>query len=127
MEKIATYQRPAFLKDHPPVTQRIILSSTGTAQTLVAGSVIGHQPYVAPGEGNVPPAVLESIGEWKPTHDRVVGVLAGDVDVPEADGVTATVYVHGAFVRDELIFAEGVTAENEKTAFAAMRGVGLYA
>jgi hypothetical protein len=72
------------------------------------------------------PVAPEKTGLWLPTADSVIGILAGDADVPAMGDVTATVYVHGAFVRDELVFADGVTAENEKTAFAAMRGVGLY-
>ena len=40
MQEIASYKRRVFLKDHPVVTQRIVLSSAGTAQTLLAGTVI---------------------------------------------------------------------------------------
>lgn len=40
MQEIASYKRRVFLKDHPVVTQRIVLSSAGAAQTLLAGTVI---------------------------------------------------------------------------------------
>jgi hypothetical protein len=127
MEQIASYKRPALLKDHPPIIRRIILSSTGAEYTLLTGSVIGHQPYVAPGVDNSPPAVPESVGPWTVECDRVVGVLADDVTVPASGGVSATVYVHADLNADELLFAEGTTAEQEQQALVAMRGVGLYA
>jgi hypothetical protein len=127
METIASYKRPALLKDHPPIIRRIILSSTGVESTLLSGSVIGHQPYAAAGEQDNPPAIPESVGEWKPGHDRVVGVLADDVTIPVAGGVSATVYVHADLNPDELLFAEGTTAEQEQQAIVAMRGVGLFA
>ena len=127
MEQIASYKRPALLKDHPPILRRIVLSSTGTESTLLTGSVIGHQPYVSPGSGNNPPAIPESVGEWKPAHDRVVGVLADDVTIPVSGGVSATVYVHADLNPDELLFAEGTTAEQEQQARVAMRDVGLFA
>jgi hypothetical protein len=127
MEQIASYRRPALLKDHPPIIRRIVLSSTGTEIVLLIGAVIGHQPPVAAGDNNNPPAVPESVGAWTPGCDRVVGVLADDVTIPVSGGVSATVYVHADLNPDELLFAEGITAEQEKQAIAAMRGVGLFA
>jgi hypothetical protein len=127
MEQIASYQRPALLKDHPPIIRRIILSSTGTEAVVLTGSVIGHQPFVAAGEQNNPPAIPESTGMWTPTCDRVVGVLADDVTIPASGGVSATVYVHADLNPDELIFVEGVSAEQEKQARVDMCDVGLFA
>lgn len=119
MEPFATYKRPAFLNDHPPVTQRLIVTSQATEVTLLAGAVLGH---VAAAEG-----VTESVGPWTPDCDYVVGVLAGDVTIPTSGDMAATVYIHGSFVRDELIFADGTTAAQEQAAIRAMRSVGLFA
>ena len=47
MQEIASYKRRVFLKDHPVVTQRVTLSSTGAARTLLAGTVIASKTVTA--------------------------------------------------------------------------------
>ncbi len=54
------------------------------------------------------------------------GVLAGDVVVPASGGASADVYIHASVVAEELIFADGVSAEDEKRALAALRDKGVY-
>lgn len=111
MQELASYQRPAFLNDHPPVLARMNL--TGIAgSTLPAGAVLGR---TEDGE----------LGLW--TKDRTVaGILAADVEIPAAGTALADVYIHASVVAEELIFAAGVTAEEELQALAALRGVGIY-
>lgn len=111
MQELARYQRPAFLNDHPPVLARMNLTGIpGT--TLPAGAVLGRT-----GDGE--------LGLW--TKDRTVtGILAGDVEIPDSGKALADVYIHASVVAEELIFAVGVTAEEELQALAALRGVGIY-
>lgn len=111
MQELATYQRPAFLNDHPPVLARMNLTGIpGT--TLPAGAVLGRTD-----DGE--------LGLW--TKDRTVtGILAGEVEVPASGNALADVYIHASVVAEELIFAEGVTDEEERQALAALRGVGIY-
>lgn len=47
--------------------------------------------------------------------------------VPASGGASADVYVHASVAAQELIFADGVSAEDEKAAIAALRAVGVYA
>ena len=42
MQNLASYTRPAFLGDHPPVLARMIMESNGTETTCLAGSVLGR-------------------------------------------------------------------------------------
>lgn len=114
MQRIETYQRPAFLKDHPPVLARMILASGDGEVTFPAGTVLGRDA-----EGR--------LGAWTAASASVEGVLAGDVTVPASGGASADVYVHASVVAEELIFADGVSADDQKTAIAALRAVGVYA
>ena len=41
MQHIETYQRKAFLRDHPPVMVKVELASQAEEQTLLAGAVLG--------------------------------------------------------------------------------------
>ena len=99
MQRIESYQRPAFLKDHPPVLARMSLASGDGETTFLAGTVLGRDA-----EGKL-----------------------GAVTVPASGGASADVYVHASVAAQELIFADGVSAEDEKAAIAALRAVGVYA
>ena len=114
MQHLESYQRPAFLKDHPPVMQRMILASTGSEEVYLAGTVLGRDS-----EGK--------LGPWTASSAGVEGVLVEDVTVPATGGMTADVYVHASVVAQELIFATGVSAADEQTALAALHSKGIYA
>lgn len=111
MQILETYQRPAFLRDHPPVLAR--MSITGIAGTVLpAASVLGR---TTSGE----------LGLW--TKDRTVaGILAADVEIPASGTALADVCIHASVVAEELVFADGVTADEERQALAALRTVGIY-
>lgn len=114
MRHIESYQRPAFLKDHPPVMRRMILASTGDEQVYLAGAVLGRDA-----EGR--------LGPWTASSAEVEGILACDVTVPASGGATADVYVHASVAAQELIFADGVSAADEQSALAALRAKGIFA
>lgn len=114
MQRLDSYQRPAFLKDHPPIMQRMILASTGSEEVYLAGTVLGRDS-----EGN--------LGPWKASSAGAEGILVEDTTVPAGGGMSADVYVHASVVAQELIFADGVSAADEQTALAALRAKGIYA
>ncbi len=114
MQDLGRYQRKAFLKDHPPVAARLLIGSTGSEATLLAGSVLGlkaedgkHYAYTA--------------------GTQAAAILAEDVTVPASGDIYALAYLHAAVVAPELIWAESVSADQQKTALAALRGQGIYA
>ena len=113
MQNLASYTRPAFLGDHPPVLARMIMESNGTETTCLAGSVLGRD---ANGK----------LGMWTAESADISGILAGDVTVPASGGASVDVYIHTHVVADALLFADGVSAEDEKTALAALRQKGIY-
>ena len=113
MKQIAAYERRAFLKDHPPITERKLIASAGTETVYLTGTVLGlkndkHEP-------------------WKSTSDSVSCILAEDVTVPAAGDVWALAYVHAAVIASELVWADGVSATDQKKALAALRAIGLHA
>ena len=113
MKQLAAYERRAFLKDHPPVMERKLIASTGEETTYLAGTVLGlkndkHEP-------------------WKATSDSVSAILAEDVIIPETGDVWALTYTHAAMIASELVWADGVSATDQKKALAGLRAVGLYA
>ena len=112
MKTIAKYERRTFLKDHPPVMQRMRLHSTGTEQDLVAGTVLG----VSGGK----------LGEFVAGADAQ-GILVEDTTIPSSGDVYALVYVHAEVIAAELTWGTGVTATEQQTALAALRGKGIYA
>ena len=114
MQRIETYQRPAFLNDHPPVLAHMLLVGGEEETTFPGGTVLGRNA-----EGK-----LEA---WTKESASVAGILAGDVTVPASGEALADVYIHASVVMEELIFADGVSAEDKKTAIAALRAVGVYA
>ena len=112
MREIARYEQRVFLKDHPPVTQRVLIASNGSERALLAGTVLG----VDQGKHDA----------WTASA-TVSCVLAEDIDVPASGDAYALAYVHAALIAPELVWAEGVSATDQKTALEAMRGKGLYA
>lgn len=113
MNNFASYSRPAFLGDHPPVLARMVMESDGSEATYLAGSVLGRD---ASGK----------LGLWTPQSADMTGILAGDVTVPASGGASVDVYVHAHVVADALLFADGVSAEDEKAALVALRLKGIY-
>ena len=89
MKQLASYTRPAFLGDHPPVLARMILESDGEEATHLAGSVLGRD---AEGKLRI----------WTPDCAEVAGILAGDATVPATGGASVDVYSHCNVVADEL-------------------------
>lgn len=71
MQEIASYKRRVFLKDHPVVTQRIVLSSAGTAQTLLAGTVIAAKTVTATSATTV--GAYAKPGDGETAADRRAG------------------------------------------------------
>ena len=112
MKDIASYQRIPFLKGHPPVLQRMLLHSTGAEQVLIAGTVLGMK------DGQR--------GEFVAGADAE-GVLVADTTIPATGDVYALVYVHAEVIASELTWGDGVSAAEQHTALAALRGKGLYA
>lgn len=112
MQRIESYQRPAFLNDHPPVLAHMLLTGGEEESTFLAGTVLGRSAELA---------------AWTKESASVAGILAGDVTVPASGEALADVYIHASVVAEELIFADGVSAEDQKTAIAALRAVGVYA
>lgn len=115
MQTLATYSRVVFLKDHPPVLRRVRLTSSGEPAVLLAGSVIGETTA----EGTT------TVGLWK-TGATPLGILAEDVTVPTAGDAFALIYEHAAVIASRLIWADGVSATDQQTAIAALRGIGIY-
>lgn len=113
MKQIAAYARRAFLKDHPPVLERKLIASTGAETTYLAGTVLGlkadkHEP-------------------WTAASDSAECILAEDVIVPAAGDAWALAYVHAAVIASELVWADGVSATDQKKGLAELRALGLYA
>lgn len=113
MQDLASYTRPAFLGDHPPVLARMIMASTGNEATYLAGSVLGRDES-------------GKLGLWTASSSEVAGILAGDVTVPATGGASVDVYIHANVVAEELLFADGVSADDEKAALVSLRLKGIY-
>lgn len=125
MQTIATYQRRTFLKDHPPILRRVLLGSSGAAQTLLAGSVLGLKAadskiylYTADTTGEAPNQVA--------VYDADC-ILAEDVTVPAAGDIYALAYTHAAVIDSQLVWEDDVTAEQQKAALAVLRTKGIHA
>ena len=113
MKQLAAYERRAFLKDHPPLLERKLIASTGAETTYLAATVLGlksgkHEP-------------------WTSASDSVECILAEDVIVPATGDAWALAYVHAAIIASELVWADGVSATDQKTALSKLRALGLYA
>jgi len=112
MKKLAEFNRRAFLKDHPPVLERKLIASIDEETTYLPGTVLGLK------EGKYTP--------WTTDCESVSCILAEDATVPATGDVWALAYIHAAFIASELIWAEGVSANDQKEALAEMRKIGLY-
>ncbi|UQZ90688.1 head decoration protein [Deltaproteobacteria bacterium Smac51] len=112
MQHIAHYQRRVFLKDHQPVSQRVLIASSGKEQTLLSGTVLGLK------DGKCQP--------WD-SDSEVDCILAEDVVVPASGDVYALAYVHCSAIASELILVEGVSAADQLAALKNLRKLGIYA
>lgn len=112
MKDLGSYQRRGFLKDHPPVSKRVLLGSGGSEQFLLAGTVLGVKGA--------------KYGAYTSEYE-VQCILAEDITVPASGDIYALAYEHAAVITPELVWADGVTAEQQKTALAALRGLGIHA
>ncbi|MDR0477666.1 MAG: head decoration protein [Desulfobulbaceae bacterium] len=116
METIAKYQRKAFLKDHPPVLARALLGSTGSEQTLLAGTVLGikedGKQYAYSGDGD---------------DMEARSILAEDVTIPASGDKYALTYVHCDAVAAELIWDDSVSAAGQYDALDELHSNGIYA
>ncbi len=129
MQEIASYKRTVFLKDHPVITQRVILSSTGSAQTLLAGTVIAAKT-VGKTESGATTATTMTGAYAKAGEGETVamlGVLAEDVSIPAEGDAYALVYVHAAVVASALVWDDGVSAADQQAALTELRKVGVFA
>ena len=105
------------------VTQRIVLSSAGAAQTLLAGTVIAAKTVTATSATTVGPYAKPGDGETA----ALLGVLAEDVAIPAEGDAYALVYVHAAVIASELIWDDGVSAADQQAALTELRKVGVFA
>ena len=121
METIATVSSNPFLREHPMITQRVLLTSGEEEQTLLAGSVIGK---VTTGEGESATTFQGLFGSKADMEP--VGILMADVIVPATGDAWGTVYVHCAALASGLIWDESVSANDQATAIAALRGLGVF-
>jgi hypothetical protein len=103
-----------FQKDHPPVFERALLGSTGSEKTLLAGTVLGIR------DGK---QFIFTATAGMEAHS----ILAEDVIVPASGDQYALTYTHAAVIAPELIWDEGVTATQQKTALEALRVKGIHA
>jgi hypothetical protein len=124
MKQLATYTRRGFLKDHPPVAKRVLLGSGAAEVTLLAGTVLG----IKAADGKYYAYTAATTGGQTPTpiYDADC-LLAEDIAVPASGDAYALAYMHAAVIEPELVWAEGVTAEQQKAALKALRAKGIYA
>ena len=120
MEIIASYSDEKLLREHPPIMDKIILPDTTAAPiVLKRGTVIGLNA-----EGlNV------AFGKDMTT---AMAVLAETIGIPAKSGTTpgesvASVYVHAAFMADQLIFAVDATEADIAVAVSSLKTIGCYA
>lgn len=113
MQTLETYQRKAFLRDHPPVSVKVELTSQTEEQTLLAGTVLGKTEIAT--------------GIYKAAEkEEPIGVLMEDVTIPVTGNAVASMYIHADMVQENIIFDESVSADNQKAAITALRGKGIY-
>ena len=121
METIATTSSNPFLREHPVITQRVLLTSGEEEQTLLAGSVIGKGTSGEGESAGTFQGLFGSQAEMEP-----VGILAADVTVPASGDAWGTVYVHCAALASGLLWDESCSATDQATAIAALRGLGVF-
>jgi hypothetical protein len=124
MKQLATYARRGFLKDHPPVSKRVLLGSGASEVTLLAGTVLGIKS--ADGKYYAYTAATTGEGTPVPVYEADC-LLAEDIIVPASGDAYALAYMHAAAIESELVWADGVTADQQKTALKALRAKGIYA
>lgn len=124
METVASFENKAFLGEHPVITARVIITSTGTEQTLLAGSVIGVT-LTDSDDDAVDAGINGLYGQYINDMDPV-GILQSDLVVPASGNAWCSVYVHCAALADGLSWADGVSATEQATAIAAMRKIGIF-
>lgn len=118
METIAKKEKiNPFLREHPAVQQRVLLTSGAEEETLLAGSVIGS---VEDKDG-----VFQGLYGTK-ADMTPLGILAADTIVPAAGNAWGVIYVHCAALASGLIWADGVSSDTQSQAITAMRGIGIY-
>jgi len=100
-----------------------VLSSAGTAQTLLAGTVIAAKTVTATSTTTVGAYAKPGEGETA----ALLGVLAEDVAIPAEGDAYALVYVHAAVIASELIWDDGVSAADQQAALTELRKVGVFA
>lgn len=114
MNDLGSYQRRTLVKDHPVIQERRVIASGTDEEAYIPGTVFGLNTA-----GKLEP--------WKAEGLTSPCILAEDVTVPATGDQYAQVYVHGAFVRSQLVWSDGFSADNQKKAIAALRAAGLYA
>jgi hypothetical protein len=124
VKQLASYTRRGFLKDHPPVVKRVLLGSGAAEATLLAGTVLGVK---ADGKYYAYTAVAVEVDEVMVPVYEADCLLAEDVTVPASGDAYALAYVHAAAIDSELVWADGVSAEQQKAALKALRLKGIFA
>lgn len=129
MHEIASYARNVFLKDHPVITRRVMLSSTGTAQTLLAGSIIAEKTVTTTVSDQTTTTVTTGAYAKAGSGETVamLGVLAEDVVIPASGDAYALVYIHAAVIISALVWDDGVSATDQRAALIELRKVGIFA
>ncbi len=112
-----------FLKDHPPVSKRFILTSTGSEQVLIAGNVLSRITGSSPDDVTTGPFAKPGEGQ----SGGVIGILAEDVTIPAAGDTHALVYVHAEVISSELVWPAGVSVDDKKAALEELRQLGIFA
>jgi hypothetical protein len=125
VKELASYTRRGFLKDHPPVSKRVLLGSGAAEVTLLAGTVLGIK--TADGKYYAYTAATTTANNVTTPVYEADCLLAEDLTVPSSGDAYALAYVHAAVIDAELVWAEGVTADQQKAALKALRAKGIYA
>ncbi|MFI3270785.1 MAG: hypothetical protein R3Y11_01605 [Pseudomonadota bacterium] len=143
MKTVAGFKNKVFLAEHPVITQRFILSSSGEEELLIAGSVIGVTVAATEVELDTDDASQDvaddnAVAETETVEANKIflygkypnmeplGILQGDVRVPAEGDAWATLYVHCAAVSDGLTWADGISADDQAAAVAALRKIGIF-
>ncbi len=123
MQELGKYQRRALLKSHDPVHDRKLIASDTEAATYLPGTVLGLDPTT----DKYIPWVKEVGAEGSKKSVTAPCVLAEDITVPASGDAWGLVYVHAAVLASELIWADGLSAADQKTALADLAAMGIYA
>ncbi len=110
MKELGSYQRKAFLLEHPPVGKTVIIASTGEETTILAGTVLAKM----------------ADGKYSTTEGDADCILAEDVELQKEGDAYASVYVHASVLSSELIFEGNLTADEQKAVLEILRQKGIY-